>query len=194
MKFWKENSYEIVRLFVIQIGITIFSFIVSAAALALSEQNFPHLKPYVYLGVGIFATAFQLFIVYTAMWEVGSKKRESIERGRFTASPVHGLKIALWSNTVNFALLFITAVGLLRYAVENSFVIGMHGISRAIYIFLNSMHTGILRFFAPSENSYLLVLIVSLLLLVPQIVVSTVAYTFGTKGLRVTKAKPPSIE
>ncbi len=194
MKFWKENSYEIVRLFVIQIGITIFSFIVSAAALSLSEQNFPELKPYIYLGVGIFATLFQLFIVYTAMWEVGSKKRESIEHGRFTASPAHGFKIALWSNAVNFALLFITAIGLLRYAFDNSFLIGMHGISRAAYIILNSMHTGILRFFAPSESAYLLVFLLSLLLLLPQIIVSTVAYSFGTKGLRVTKAKPPSIE
>lgn len=194
MKFFKDNSYEIVRLFVIQIGITIFSFIVSAAALALSEQNFPELKPYVYLGVGIFATVFQLFIVYTAMWEIGSKKRESIEHGRFPASPVHGMKIALWSNAVNFALLFITAIGLLRYAFHNSFVIGMHGISRAFYIFLNSMHTGILRFFVPTEEPYLLVFLLSLLLLVPQIVVSTVAYSFGTKGLRVTKAKSPSIE
>ena len=128
------------------------------------------------------------------MWEIGSKKRESIERGRFPVSATHGMKIALWSNTVNFALLFITAIGLLRYALDSSFLIGMHGISRTIYIFLNSMHTGILRFFVPSESSYLLVFLISLALLLPQIIVSTVAYSFGTKGLRVTKAKAPSIE
>ena len=195
MKFFKKNSYEIVRLFVIQIGITIFSLLVSPAArtVCVSNKLGATTSAYVQLAIGIFSTAFHLFIVYATMWEVGAKRREAIESGRMPSDTREGLKIALYSQAVNFFLWLLMAVGLLRLATGNSFLIGMYGVARLIFGLINSMHLGLINFFVTDIN-YVATTLLSLVFLLPQIVVASLAYAFGTKGWRITKATPPSRE
>ena len=58
MRFFKKNSYEIVRLFVIQMGMMIFSFIVSTAAVQVYDQN----TKAAHLVVCVFSVLFYLFV------------------------------------------------------------------------------------------------------------------------------------
>ena len=61
MKFFRENSYDIVKLFINQIGITIFSFMLYTAV-AMIDNDSLFLKINVF--VSVFAIAFYFSLLY----------------------------------------------------------------------------------------------------------------------------------
>ena len=74
MGFWKKHSYQVVRLFIIQIGITIFGLVLSFAvstAFRKGDDQIPLLM------VSIFSVLFYLFLLYSVAWD---SLREEIKR------------------------------------------------------------------------------------------------------------------
>ena len=72
MDFWKKHSYQIVRLFVIQIGIAIFGLVLSFAVATAFRDRSDRLP---LLMVSIFSVLFYLFLLYSVSWEIGGKDR-----------------------------------------------------------------------------------------------------------------------
>ena len=101
MKFFKENSYDIVKLFINQIGITIFSFMLYTAVATIEDDDL-FLRINVF--VSVFAILFYFSLLYTAAWDIGAKDKIRIDSGKAVSTPTKGLKIALWANTPNFLL------------------------------------------------------------------------------------------
>ena len=192
MKFFKKNSYEIVRLFVIQMGMMIFSFIVSTAALRVTAKN-EVMKADVHLAVCVLATLFYLFVVYTTVWHVGFARSERIQNGHEKEDKLYGAKIALFANAPNLFLCFLMLIGLFRLAFPNSFFIGLFGVARLFEGVLNVNYLGIINYISDSSN-YLLITVLSLLSVLPSVFVSLCACRLGEKNIRVTKATPPSRE
>ena len=64
MKFFKENSYDIVKLFIYQMGITIFSLVLYTAASAVEDAA---LKLKLRIILSVFAT---LFYFALSFWPV----------------------------------------------------------------------------------------------------------------------------
>ncbi len=189
MRFFKKNSYEIVRLFVIQIGMMIFSFIVSTAAMQVYDQN----TKAAHLVVSVFSVLFYLFVLYTTVWHVGLTRSERLANGREKADKLYGAKIAVFANLPNFLLCFLMVIGLFRLVFPNSFFIGLFGVSRLLEGLLNFKYLGIINYVSPKDG-YLLITLLSILSTLPSILVSQIACTLGEKNIRVTKATPPSKE
>jgi FtsH-binding integral membrane protein len=98
MKFVKENSYDIVKLIINQIGITIFSLVL------LFTANGANLPPVFKPLFSVFSTLFYFALLYTVAWEFGAKDKIKIDSGRYSATKAKGLFLGLWANCVNIFL------------------------------------------------------------------------------------------
>ena len=95
MKIFKENSYDIVRLYVNQLGIMIFTMLLVFAG----GQNTT-------LGIiiSLFSTVFYLVLIYYVVWEIGAKDKIRIEGGKAEPCKYKGLVMGLWANVPNLVL------------------------------------------------------------------------------------------
>ncbi len=186
VNFFKKNSYEVVRLFVIQIGMTIFGLVVTSAAVMAFDGETE--KRFAQLFVSLFATGFYMFILYTTAWEYGSKRQGD------SADEAFGIKVSLLANLPNMILGVLMLVGLLRLA-DLDFFAGMYDIALLIAGLIESTYLGFANFLTLPDagtRNYLVAAIVYALTFLPALVVTHVAYTFGRKNVRLTKAAPPS--
>ena len=100
IKLLKENSYNIIRFFIFQVGITIFSLMLYFSVSVVDDA----MKPKIQLGISIFSIFFYLFLIYTASWEYGAKDKIRIDGGRMTKTPMKGAIMLIAANLLNFIL------------------------------------------------------------------------------------------
>ena len=117
MKFIKENSYDIVRFFIYQIGIAIFSLSVAYPLNEVSDDEYT--KKLIQLGVSILAIAFYCILVYTVSWERGANDRIKIDGGKLKADPFKSAKLAILANIPNFILSAVAIVASFLFADGN---------------------------------------------------------------------------
>ena len=186
--FWKENSYDIVKMFIYQIGITILGLIVSMAMAMLSSRMELEVGSRWPLLVGsIFASSFYLFLLFYMTLELGGKDGVRIEAGRRKFNKLKGLYMSLMANSLNILLAvlaivgkaFVTNIGFFSNdtSVEGipAFAAGLNSVSELIANLLNSMYLGIrIEYFSGNPLFYLM-------MVVPALVVCTVAYLCGVK-------------
>lgn len=179
MTFFKDNSYNIVKMFLYQFGMTFFGMITSMAA-----QNNAGL----FLTVSIYATVFYLGLLYVMTWELGAKERIRADAGYVAADRLAGLKMSLFAAIPNFIVFLLIAVGyVFGVAVmqaawaQSMFVVG-HGIG----VVIQAMYNGIVNFLIPASGSslssaYLITYAVTPL---PAIAFSTFGYLMGWSNRR----------
>ena len=175
MKFFKENSYDVVRLFINQIGIAIFSMIIYTAVGMVSPTtdaevmastttktdnsvSSPNLGAYI--GISIFAMIFYFSLLYTVTWELGAKDKIRIDGGRLDRKTIRnkGTKLALLANIPNFILSFISALTWGLYLLGVEAMQGVALIFNIITRLLMSMYLGVLQgafSFVPDEPEHL---------------------------------------
>ena len=107
MSVFKRHSYDIVKLYIDQIGITVFSLILITALGSISNSLAMQ------LGLSIFTTLFFGVILYTTSWELGAKDRLSFDGGRCEACKFKGLIMSLYANIPNFLLAGLSVIFLL---------------------------------------------------------------------------------
>ncbi len=101
MKYLKENFYDIVKLYINQVGITIFSFFLyTAVGMAEDKKLFFALG----LAVSIFSSVFYIFLIHNVVWEIGAKDKIKIDTGRGEPTPHKGLFLAFFANVPNLIL------------------------------------------------------------------------------------------
>ena len=179
-KFYKENSYQIVRCMINQLGITVFALVIST----VTQKSASWL-----LAGSIFATLFYLFLLYTIMWEQGAKDILRIEGGRASLDRLYGFKIAVCANLPNFLLGLLTLIGFILWdpmvGLELSWASGLYGIPSLIISLFEAMYIGILKWIIPTGSfQYLVGAIAYLLSPVPAILVCGGAYFLGIKNIR----------
>ena len=134
-EFFQKHSYNAVRLFVNQIAISIFGLVL---AIACGKVENDMLKIITSCG----AIAFYLFLLYAAMWEVGSKDKFGVDNGTKKAMPLTGLFVALLANGINLLLaIFILAFS---FAPEGGALHAAGALSKVIALFIQGMYTGLL--------------------------------------------------
>ncbi len=176
----KKYSYSAVKLFVSQIAISVFGLVLAIACAKIGKTM------QVVSSVG--AVVFYLFLIYTAMWEVGSKDKFGIEYGKFEAKPLTGLWIGLLANCLNLLLALVITVCLVF--ADGGVLSSIGGLSSSIAIFIEGMYSGILtlKIGELPLNSFA---ISYFIITIPAIVTSALAYYFGTKGYHFTKIMVP---
>jgi hypothetical protein len=179
--FLKENSYNMVRLFVYQFGMTVFG---SSLAMA-SQANKPLL-----LITSIFATLFFMYLVYSSMWEIGAKDYIRIEAGRLIPRPALGLCIACGAGMPNYILLLLTYIGFIFASPDigicADWATGLFSVVHLIFRLLNGMYLGILSIALSSTDASGIMSIENMLMcgatVIPALLSAWLGYFIGAKG------------
>ena len=171
----KAKSYELVKMFVNQIVISIFGF---ALALA-TKTNQPNLT----VGTSIASIVFYVFIIYNMMWEIGYKDKKSIERGDRNSSKLCGLYMGIIASIPNLILAILYLLGT-KFDAFGS----IGAVAKVIALIIEGMFTGLLTIKVGdiALNSIPLMYFLTPL---PLIATSTVAYFAGVKNFKLWGAK-----
>lgn len=176
ISFLKENSYYIVKMFVNQLGLTMFGTLLASATLR---------HPNWLLGTSIFSIVFYLFILYTVGWEIGAKDRIRVDGGRMKFSPAKGFLIALCANSINLLLALLMGLGIL---LGNEFGANMTLICNAVARLIEGMYLGLI---VTLENSLFSNVVIEqiwwwfIVITLPAIIVGGVSYLMGMAEIKI---------
>ncbi len=115
MKFFKDNSYDIVKLYVNNIGISIFALMLYFAAGDIAKESASVFN----LVISVFSILFLMALVYCAGWDFGAKDKLHIDAKKIEFDKYKGLKLALLANIPNFVLSFFSVAFLLLFILSN---------------------------------------------------------------------------
>lgn len=175
--FWRQNSDTIGKFFIYQFGITVFGFLLYNAAIMSGNKLLE-------IVFSVFSILFYLFLIYTVIWDIGSRDKIKIDGGRMKREPLKGVYIGLFANIPNFLFAFLSTLGYLfidkSIVNESSFytnpewAVNLFGIFQIIGIYANSMYAGLIDYFSLSAYPYTLFII-----MIPLVVVSGAGYNLG---------------
>ena len=187
MKFFKDNSYDIVRLYINQIGITIFSMVLYAAVGFLEDSD---LKLELRIVLSVFATIFYLALIYTASWEYGAKDKIKVDSGKLRKLPGKGAILSFLANLPNFLIAGLAVICMTVYmsgGAEGFFT--AFGVFNLIIRFCSAMYIGIIQgVFSAVPDGNLLWLLESvgyLVLPLLSVAVTQLGYSFGSRNFRI---------
>ncbi len=175
--FIKDNSYSIFKMFVNQIGMTIFGITLSLATV----QN-----DTLFLLSSIFAACFYMVLLYTMTWDLGFEEKIRIDAKRLKYNRFKGLYMSLLANIPNFIIAVMVIGG---YYCSTSFIDGapaspvwavnVYGVGKLVAGIIEGMYGGIINnIFNASPWAYLIIVI-------PSLITCTLAYIAGVKGFRI---------
>ena len=144
MRFFRENADSIVKLYINQIGVAIFSMFIYTAAGAISVGGVTSLL--IKVGISVFAVVFYFALLYTVMWEIGAKDKIRIEGGRIEEKKSKGILLGIYANMPNFvfvglALILFALYLLTGVEVFNTIFIVLNGLFRVFV----SMYLGMIQ-------------------------------------------------
>ncbi len=177
--FFKDNSYSIFKMFINQIGMTIFGIALSFATPGNT----------LFLLSSIFAACFYMVLLYTMTWDLGYEEKIRIEAKRLNYNRFKGLYMSLIANIPNFIIAILALVG---YYGASSFNNGtpvspgwaadVYGVGRLIGGLIEGMYSGIVYVvFNFNPWAYLIIII-------PSLITCMIAYMAGVKGFRILPA------
>ncbi len=188
MKFFKDNSYDIVRLLINQIGITIFSLVLFTALAAIENTE---TYSAVLIAASIFATGFYLVLIYTVGWECGAKDKIRVDGGRLSPMPAKGALMALIANLPNFIFTVLGIITMLIYIMGGGEgFYSAFAVFNLIFRFIEAMYLGVIQavFSAFSYDVNLQYLLESVGFAVAPILAvlaTQLGYYCGSKDLRI---------
>ena len=184
MRFLKENSYDIVRLYINQIGITIFSLVLyfSITSLADNPENSSlYLK--VKIGISIFAILFFYALLYTAAWDWGANDKIRIDAGKIKKNMGKGTVMALIANLINFILAGGCVIS--ELIVKNGEGI-VSQLFRPILLLTNAMYIGVIQGICSVTSSSILFEAIGYFIAPAfAVLATTIGYIFGMKYIKI---------
>jgi hypothetical protein len=196
MKFLKENSYDIIKLFINQVGIAIFATVLYTA---IGDIEDVALRSGIRVAISAFAVFFYFALLYTVCWEYGAKDKIRIDGGKAERTPMKGALMSLFANLPNFTLTGIAIICLL--IAMNGGAVGfkaVFSILNLVFGLLESIYTGIVTGIVPVAESasaavqdmaFLYRSVLYMVLPVFSIVVCQLGYAFGEREIRIFSFK-----
>lgn len=144
MKFFKENSYDIIKLYVTQVCIAIFSMMMYTAAGMINAES--TVATGISVTISVFSTGFFYALLYSSAWEWGGKDRIRIDAGRMENKSTKALKMSLVGNIPNFILTVLGFVSFLFCLGGTMNVFDAIGSVCALaYRFTSAMYQGLVQ-------------------------------------------------
>ena len=189
MKIFKENSYDIVRLYVNQLGIMIFSMLLYTAVGSFENEQ---LSSALSIFVSLFSVCFYLVLIYYVIWEIGAKDKIRIDGGRAEPCKHKGLVMGLFANIPNFVLGIFTVLFMVIYIITgNEVVFSVFFVFNLIVRIHASMYMGIITAIVPSRvpagsteidlMEFLIEAILFTILPIVSVAITHLAYSLGSK-------------
>lgn len=133
--FFKEHGYNMVKLFINQIGITVFGTMLMLATTGNST---------LYIIASVFSILFFLGLNYSSCWELGAKDKIRVDGGRLRSMPYKGALLALGANIPNYLLTVTTGICTL---IDTAAAQSVGTVCTVIFNLLNGMYIGVVNFF-----------------------------------------------
>ena len=99
--FIKTNSYDIFKMFLNQIGLSIFALVMSVAT---------YNNDTLFLLTGLMSIGIYLYLLYTMTYEIGRKDKPAVDAGRKKPQYAKGLMISLCANALNIILVLCIVI------------------------------------------------------------------------------------
>lgn len=190
MNFFKENSYDIVKLYLTQIAISVFALIMYTSAGFIKANT--SLSATFQIIISVFSILFYFVLLYTAAWDWGANDKIRADGGRCTLDKTRGLKMVAISNLPNYIFVLVPVIGFgLSAAGINTFLAKLGTIFFAILQFTASMFQGlIVNVFdflrdgaegAANESFYFAQACGYAVMIIITVFVTHIAYTLGSK-------------
>ena len=196
MKIFKENSYDIVKLYVNQLGIMIFSMLLYTAVGSFENES---LSGKLSIFVSVFSICFYLVLVYYAMWEIGAKDKIRIDGNKMLPTPKKGVLLGLFANSTNIIVIgFATVIFILYVLTDAQWLFSVYAVLNFIYRFFISMYLGVIQAICSPYAEYHTELytvsqcVCFLIFSFISTIVIHFSYTMGTKDIRIFGSKPQS--
>ncbi len=193
MKFLKDNSYDIVKLIVNQVGISIFSLVLYTAAGLILDID---------LYLSIFAVLFYAALVFMAAWDMGAQDRLKVDTGKLKQNNFKGALVAGVANIPN-AIFIVAAIIFIavHLASGSEGAYTAFGIINLIFRLFCAMYIGILTAIFPVEavdgvitevgkTAYLNQSIGYIVCLLIPVIASAIGYYLGMKNVKIFAASP----
>lgn len=139
MKFIKENSYDIVRFFIYQLGIAVFSLTLAIPLETAVEDE--QMGAIVQFCVSLLAVAFYSVLVYTVSWDHGATDRIRIDAGKTSYDPYKGAKIAMLACVPNLLVSAVAIISALLHSDGNAWT-AVLGVTLMVLGLMESMYLG----------------------------------------------------
>jgi hypothetical protein len=195
MKFLKDNSYDIVRLLINQVGITIFSLILYTSIGAVNIED--GMKRGVNVALSVFSMLFYFALLYTVAWDWGAKDKIRIDGGRMEPDVFKGAKMAFFANVPNFILTFVCVLTFSIFLATDS--LAAENVSRVFDLIIRlfmSMYLGVLQGIfnglRGNENMFYFAQAIGYFVIpVLPILATQFGYTMGTKEKKIFGSSAP---
>ena len=140
MNFLKKNFHDILKLYINQIGISIFYFAIIFPLNTISGENG---LPAVWdLVVSLFSMFFYFTLIYCVVWEIGAKDKIRIDAGRCEPTPAKGFLLGTFAIIPNLIfsvpLVILAIIGCFTAACNNVYAVFLV-IARFHEVFYNSI-------------------------------------------------------
>ena len=117
LKFLKNNSYDIVKLFINQIGISVFALFLYFALSSVFNDDTEKRLLFMVL-ISVFSTVFYLSLIYCTSWDYGARDKVRVDGGRMTPVRGNGFFLALAANSLTFLLALVSVIISLVWMVQ----------------------------------------------------------------------------
>lgn len=178
--FFTRYSYDSVRMLLDQVVISIFGF-----ALAMTSVQIKSDALLAASSVG--AIVFYLILIYSVAWKVGQQDRKSRSSWGETHHPLTGVLVSLLANSLNFLVAIVIAITTLAGADS------VASLGRGIALLGQGMYQGVLASITLGGQYLNAYWWVYLLLPIPSMLVSQIAYTMGVRDRVLTKMAIPDL-
>ncbi len=168
--FYKNNADAISKLFVNQLGMTIFGHLMFAATFKTDLR----------IATGVLSALFYLYLIYCTGWEAGAKDRIKIDGGRMEECKHKGFLLGLAANGIYIVLSVVN----IAFAILRPFIEWAESISAIAYTLstlLNGMYASFFTLFEPLICKY----IILAAFILPAILVTGVSFIAGSKNFRI---------
>ena len=188
-RFFERYSYSIVKMFLNQFAIGIFGAVLALATSGISET---------FLTVtSVGAILFYLFLLYTVIWEVGSKDRISADSGKLSRRPYFGFVLSLIANIPNFLVATVYTVCYFISHGAEGVATNIAGVMRIITLVFHGMYYGLMTVLSCGTRVNAEGLTVPnelfncwwayFLIIIPSVLLCGIGYFLGTRNYHLTK-------
>ena len=211
MDFFKKNSYDMVRMVITQLGISVFALIMSFAFMATNVEKGSFWYIVGSVAISIFSTGFYYVLLYMSAWDWGAKDKIRIDAGKLSRNNCKVLLMGLIANAGNilialFAIICFT-IAIICLAINAldpvKFFNGAGAIAFLILYLTSHMFYGttssIFEFLKNDSTPtwFLMQAIAMLLFFILTILVGHLGYSLGVRDKRIfgfIKTKPKKYE
>ena len=189
MKLIKDNSYDIVKLVINQIGISIFSLVLYTS-LGFVGENSAELAFGLRTAFSVFSVFFYWALLYTSTWEMGAKDKIRIEGGKLEDVKGKGAILGFVANLPNITLAVLAILSCILYVTTGAEVFNTAFlIVNLILRLFAAMYIGIASFACEPLSAdfglfYLTQSLFFLVLPLLTVAVCHIGYSFGMRNFK----------